>query len=67
MLGVIGGAAIIAGAIYLAVRPYLKRDFMPGDRPWMPDPSGRDRTDDPDTPSWRRHPAAPTGHTGGHL
>ena len=41
IVGVIGGLALIAGAIYLSARPYLQRDFMPGDKPFMPDPTGR--------------------------
>lgn len=37
VLGLAGGLAILAGAIYLAVRPYLRQDH----KPWMVDHTDR--------------------------
>ena len=34
LLGVVSGLAVIAGAVYLAVRPYLRADH----KPWLPEP-----------------------------
>ncbi len=42
VVGLIAAITLIAGAVYLAVRPYLRHDLMPGARkPWMPDSTGR--------------------------
>lgn len=38
ILGLVGGVAVIGGAIYLAFRPYLAVDPP---HVWMPEPTGR--------------------------
>ncbi len=38
-LGIVGRAAVIAGAVYLAFRPYLA---LKPPKAWMPEQAGRD-------------------------
>ena len=60
-LGIAGGAAAIAGAIYLAIRPYLRADL----KPWLPDArEGNSTPNDYASPGYDGHGGFDGG--GGH-